>query len=79
VDTDSTPSEDNEGIEAMDDMENRLAMMGLGETGYLVMVGAYSAGAAASEAFDVIVAFYVAGMIANRITGEESDEDTSGE
>ena len=78
MDTDSTPSEDNEGIEAMDDMENRLAMMGLGETGYLVMVGAYSAGAAASEAFDVIVAFYVAGMIANRITGEDDEETPEG-
>ena len=74
MDTDSTPSEDNEGIEAMDDMENRLAMMGLGETGYLVMVGAYSAGASASEAFDVLTAFYVAGMVANRDTGEDDEE-----
>ena len=74
MDTDSTPSDDNEGIEAMDDMENRLAMMGLGETGYLVMIGAYSSGASSPEAFDVIVAFYVAGMIANRITGEENEE-----
>jgi hypothetical protein len=77
VDTDYTPSDDNEGIEAMDDMENRLAMMGLGETGYLVMTGAACAGASSAEAFDVIVAFYVAGMIANRITGEDDEETPS--
>ena len=75
MDTDYTPSDDNEGIEAMDDMEYRLAMMGVGETGYLVMVGAYSAGASSSEAFDVVVAFYVAGLLVQRNTEGEEDEE----
>jgi hypothetical protein len=47
--------------------------MGLGETGYLILVGAYSAGASPSEAFDVLTAFYVAGLITNRSTGEEDE------
>jgi len=60
----------------MDSMEGRLAFMGLGETGYLILVGAYSAGATPSEAFDVITAFYVAGLIVNRSndSGEEDEE-----
>lgn len=77
MDTDYTPSDDNEGIDAMDSMENRLAMIGIGETGYLVMIGAYSAGASPSEAFDVLTAFFVSGLIVNGHTGEEDEETSS--
>jgi len=77
VGIDYTPSDDdNEGIEAMDEMENRLAMIGVGETGYLVLIGAYSAGASPSEAFDVVTAFYVAGLMLNRNESGEDDEET---
>jgi hypothetical protein len=61
----------------MGGMENRLAMIGLGEVGYYIMVGAYSAGASPSEAFDCLTAFYVAGIMTNRSDPGEEDEETS--
>jgi hypothetical protein len=77
VDTESSPSnDDNEGIEMIDSMENNLAMMGLGETGFFILMGARSAGSSISMAFDVLVAFYVAGMIANP-SGDRDEEDSS--
>jgi len=57
-------------------MEANLQMIGLGEVGYYIMVGAYSAGASPSEAFDCVTAFYVAGLMTNRSndSGEEDEE-----
>lgn len=75
MDTDSSPSESNEGSDMMDEMENRLSVMGLGETGYLVMTGAICAGASGAEAFDVLTAFFVAGLMTNRSPEKEEEED----
>lgn len=58
----------------MDGMEANLRMIGLGEVGYFIMVGALSSGASHSEAFDIITAFYVAGLMTNR--SGEGDEET---
>lgn len=72
MDTDSTQSDnendnDNEGIEFMDSTETNLAMIGLGEVGYYIIVGAISCGATRQEAMDVATAFYIAA----RASGEE--------
>ena len=49
----------------MDGMEANLRMIGLGEVGYFIMVGALSSGASHAEAFDIMTAFYVAGLMTN--------------
>jgi hypothetical protein len=59
----------------MDGMEANLQMIGLGEVGYFIMVGALSSGASHSEAFDIVTAFYIAGMITNRPDSGEEDEE----
>jgi hypothetical protein len=61
----------------MDGMEANLRMIGLGEVGYFIMVGALSSGASHAEAFDIMTAFYVAGLMTNRSDPGEEDEETS--
>jgi len=59
----------------MDGMEHNLQMIGLGEVGYFIMVGALSSGATHSEAFDIVTAFYIAGLITNHNNSGEEDEE----
>jgi pyrroline-5-carboxylate reductase len=63
----------------MDEMENRLSMIGLGEMGYFIYLGAIAAGADSREAMIVLTAFFQAGAQANYTPTEVDDEEESDE
>lgn len=71
-------SEENEGIEAMDEMERRLELMSLGETAYLILVGAQAAGADTNEdSMIIITSFFMSKLLTDEPPQEDDSDDAT--